>query len=110
MFFCRRCGAEHLDEAIICTKCGVSLKLAHDTKDNINFGIGCLTYICMMIPILGWILGLILYLSWKEKSPNRANMIGIMTLVYIVAVVIIWVLYIAVFAAIIGGMASMMGG
>jgi len=64
----------------------------------------------MMVPLLGWILGLILYLSWKDSSPNRANMVGIMTLVYITAAVIGWVLYIAVFAAILGGIGGMMGG
>ena len=110
MIFCSRCGAEHVDGAIMCIKCGVSLRQPQSSKDNINFGIGCLTYICMMVPLLGWILGLILYLSWKDSSPNRANMVGIMTLVYITAAVIGWVLYIAVFAAILGGIGGMMGG
>jgi len=64
----------------------------------------------MMIPVLGWIMGLILYLSWKDTSPNRANMVGIMTLVYITAAAIVWVLYIALFAAILGGIGGMMGG
>ena len=25
MFFCYRCGAEHVDEAVMCTKCGCKI-------------------------------------------------------------------------------------
>jgi uncharacterized membrane protein YvbJ len=112
MFFCYRCGAEHIDEAVICTKCGCKIELpeASKNKDDINFWTGCLSYICISVPLIGWILGLILYLTWKESAPNRAKMVGILTLISVILSAIFWILYFAVFATFLAGLAGLGSG
>jgi len=111
MFFCYRCGAEHIDEAIICTKCGCKIGRPETlkNKDEINFGIGCLSYICISVPLFGWVLGLILYLAWREATPNRAKMVGILTLISFIISAVISILYIAFFATILAGIAGLGG-
>lgn len=73
--FCKNCGKEIDDKASICINCGVSTHSINSTNDNGGFGwniLGC------CIPIVG----LTLYLVWKDTKPKSAKATGIGALIY----------------------------
>ena len=86
MAFCRNCGAEIHDEAVICPHCGVEQKPAA-SKDTGSFGwsvLGC------CVPMVG----LILFLVWKDSQPNNAKKAGIGALISVIIGVVFYVLMI----------------
>ena len=95
MAFCKNCGTQIHDQAVICPNCGV----AQDTKpavvDNGGFWWGALG---CCVPIVG----LILFLVWKDTKPKTAKAAGIGALVSTILGVVI---YIATFALGFAGMA-----
>ncbi len=78
MAYCPHCGKEVNDEAVVCIHCGCSIKQdlnqAPAVQDASSFGFGVLGF---CIPIVG----LILYLIWKDKTPLKAKSAGIGALV-----------------------------
>ena len=87
MAFCRVCGAQIRDEAVICPQCGVAQKetTTPAVNDNGSFGwavLGC------CIPLVG----LILFLIWKDTQPNNAKKAGIGALVSVICGVVFYVL------------------
>ncbi len=74
MAYCRTCGSEIHNEAVICPSCGVSQK---QVTDNGGFGYGVLG---CCVPVAG----LVLYLIWKDEKPKTAKALGIGTLVYLI--------------------------
>lgn len=88
--FCNNCGAEIDDKAVICPKCGVSQSGsgASGAEDNGGFLWGLLG---CCIPIVG----LILFLVWKDTKPRTAKAAGIGALV----AVGLWVIYYIIIAA-----------
>ena len=88
MAFCKNCGAQVNDQAVICTKCGAALgnqPSAQNTPDNGGFGWGLLGF---CIPIAG----LILFLVWKDTKPKSSKAAGIGALVSVILVVVFYVL------------------
>ena len=95
MAFCKNCGAQIDDNAVVCTSCGTAQNTAPAVVDKGGFGWG----------LLGWcvpIVGLILFLVWKDTKPKTATAAGIGALVSTILAV---VLYIATFALGMAGMA-----
>lgn len=77
MKFCSHCGKEIMDEAVICVNCGCSVSGGNtggntivtnpnDAPDTGFFVLG------LLIPLIG----LILYLVNKDKSPQKAKSAG----------------------------------
>ena len=70
MKFCSKCGAQIEDDAVICVKCGCAVapekKLSKDEKST---GFNVLAF---FIPLIG----LILWLIWKEDYPIKSKSIG----------------------------------
>ena len=95
MAFCKYCGAQIDDNAVVCTSCGASQSTAPAVVDKGGFGWGLLGY---CLPIVG----LILFLVWKDTKPKTAKAAGIGALVSTILGVVI---YIATFALGIAGMA-----
>ena len=95
MAFCKNCGAQIDDNAVVCTSCGASQSTAPAVVDKGGFGWGLLGY---CLPIVG----LILFLVWKDTKPKTAKAAGIGALVSTILAV---VLYIATFALGMAGMA-----
>ena len=98
MAFCKNCGAQIDDNAVACTSCGASQSTAPAVVDKGGFGWG----------LLGWcvpIVGLILFLVWKDTKPKTAKAAGIGALVSTIAGVLIYVLTFALGLA--GAMAGM---
>lgn len=95
--FCKNCGKEIDDNASVCIHCGVSTNLSPKVVDNGGFGWGLLG---CCIPVVG----LILFLVWKDNKPKTAKAAGIGALV---SVVVYIVLYLLIF--IIGAVGSASG-
>jgi len=74
MAFCKNCGEQIDDRAVVCPKCGVPQQNQPTIADNggILWGLlGC------CIPIVG----LILFLVWKDSKPKTAKAAGIGALI-----------------------------
>lgn len=84
MAFCHNCGKEIDNQAVICPHCGVQQNnpSAKDTG-SIGWGVlGC------CIPLVG----LILFLVWKDTQPKNAKKAGLGALISVIAVVVLYVL------------------
>ena len=99
MKYCRNCGTQMEDAATVCPSCGTVQEpsqtvqvLVQQPVDNGGFGWGLLG---CCIPIVG----LILFLVWKDTKPKTAKAAGIGALVS-VGISILW--YIIVIAAGVG--------
>jgi len=96
MKFCNHCGAQVMDEAVICPKCGCSPggttqnTAITPEEDKANGG---LMAVSILIPLIGIILAIV---KWKE-TPNAAKS-------YLTAAIIAWVVG-AIFIGIIYGTA-----
>ena len=95
MAFCKNCGAQIDDNAVVCTTCGASQSTAPAVVDNGGFGWGLLGY---CLPIVG----LILFLVWKDTKPKSSKAAGIGALVSVIVAVVV---YAATFALGFAGMA-----
>lgn len=92
MAFCKNCGQEIDNNAVVCVHCGAAQENKPEVVDNGGFGWGLLG---CCIPIVG----LILFLIWKDTKPKTAKAAGIGALVSVICAV---VYYIIVFALGIG--------
>lgn len=97
MAYCKNCGAEIDDLAAICPQCGVSQETKPAVVDNGGFGWGLLGF---CIPIVG----LILFLVWKDTKPKTSKAAGVGALVSVIVLVVFYILMIAL-----GVGAAMMG-
>lgn len=72
MKFCPHCGAQIDEEAVVCVKCGCSVSQStkkSSVEDAPNMGFAVLGFFFPLI-------GLILYLVWKDSTPLRAKSAG----------------------------------
>lgn len=83
MAYCKNCGNQIDDKAVICPACGV----AQETKpvDNGGFGWGLLG---CCVPLVG----LILFLVWKDSKPKTAKAAGIGALVFVIVSIVYYIL------------------
>ncbi|MCR1985048.1 zinc ribbon domain-containing protein [Blautia coccoides] len=86
--YCKNCGAEIDDKAVVCLKCGAAAGndggITAGIKDDGNLGWGLLG---CCIPIVG----LILYLVWKDTKPNTAKMAGKGALIAAVCLILYYI-------------------
>ena len=112
MAFCRNCGNEIADNAVYCVNCGASQDGAQmngtnpyqqpQPVDNGGFGWGLLG---CCIPVVG----LILFLVWKDTKPKSAKAAGIGALISAIASVIIYIIYFVIIIGVGVGMGAGMG-
>lgn len=92
MKYCANCGNELVDEAVVCPKCGVACEIVKpntpaEENNALLFGaIGC------CVPIVG----LILWLVWKDSKPKTAKYAGIGALISVICIIIYYVFVAAV--------------
>ena len=69
MKFCSHCGKEIMDAAVVCPHCGCPVGAVSNEPDIPSTGLNVLS---LLIPLVG----LILYLAYHDKAPNKARAIG----------------------------------
>lgn len=74
MAYCRNCGAPISDKAVICPRCGVAQSNSDSLTDSGSLGWGVLSF---FLPIVG----LILFLVWRQEKPKSARVSGIGALI-----------------------------
>ena len=89
MAFCKNCGEQIDEQAVICPKCGVQQKELSqaygEDKGGFLWGLlGC------CIPIVG----LVLFLVWKDTKPKTSKAAGIGALVCVGSVIVFYLLLI----------------
>lgn len=96
MPYCKNCGTEVSDSDEFCPKCGASQVSASSTttqssgsQDTGSFGWAVLGF---LFPVVG----LILWLVWKNDQPKNAHMAGMGALVSVILVALFFVLIILV--------------
>ncbi len=85
MAYCKNCGAQIDDNAVICPKCGVAQQSTPPVVDTGGFGWGLLGF---CIPLVG----LILFLVWKDTKPKTSKVAGIGALVSVILIIVLYVL------------------
>ena len=88
--FCYNCGNELDENTYICTKCGVVVSedksnKASNSNDNGGFGYGVLGFFFPLV-------GLILYLCWKNEKPNTAKSVGKGALINVIVGVALYII------------------
>ena len=95
MKFCSKCGKELDDGAVICPGCGCAVDspapVTNTKSDSGSFGWAVLGF---FIPLVG----LILYLVWKDEKPKCAKKAGIVALVGFICNILLYVLYVVLIA------------
>ena len=86
MAYCKNCGNYVDDKAFACPQCGATQMNTPAVVDNGGFGWGLLG---CCIPLVG----LILYLVWKDSKPKTAKAAGKGALISVIASVVIYVVY-----------------
>ena len=89
MAFCKNCGASIDDKAAICPSCGVPQETTPAVVDNGGFGWGLLG---CCIPIVG----LILFLVWKDTKPKTSKAAGTGALVSVIIGIVYYILMIMI--------------
>lgn len=84
--FCKYCGKEVEPDAVICIHCGRSLETRPVSTDTGSIGWGVLGF---FFPIIG----LILYLVWKDEKPYTAKMAGKGALIGVITTVVLGICY-----------------
>lgn len=85
MAYCKNCGTQIDDKAVICPNCGVPQTPQGTDNGGFLWGLlGC------CIPIVG----LVLFLVWKDTKPKTAKAAGIGALVWLCCVVLYYLLII----------------
>lgn len=104
--FCKNCGKEIDDGATFCPHCGASQgstpppqQKVVDPNDKSSFGFALLGF---LIPLVG----LILFLVWKDSMPRRAHSCGKGALVAVILYVILWIIMMFVMCGIAGAAMS----
>ena len=98
--FCRKCGKEILDEAVICVHCGCSTQekaVATNTTDAPNTGMAVLGF---FVPLAG----LIIWLINKDTKPLMAKSAGKGALIGFIVSMVFSIILGAIVGGMIGGM------
>lgn len=99
MKYCRHCGKEVLDEAVLCPHCGC--KIGEMEEDNANIGFIILS---ILIPLVGIILACVYW----HKTPKAARAYLKAAIITIVIEVVLWIIiYVLIFGTIFGSIAYM---
>ena len=87
MAYCKNCGAQISDQAVMCPKCGAAQQNMQKPQvvDNGGFGWGLLGF---CVPIVG----LILFLVWKDTKPRTGKAAGKGALISVIITVVLYLI------------------
>ena len=92
MPYCKNCGNFVDENAYACSQCGAIQSNTPATVDNGGFGWGLLG---CCIPVVG----LILYLVWKDSKPKTAKAAGKGALISVIVGVVFYIVYFVLLVA-----------
>lgn len=98
MKFCTKCGKELVDEAVVCVHCGCAVPNttpAPAVQDAPNIGLAILGFFFPLI-------GLILYLVFKDNTPLKAKSAGKGALIGVIVSAVIGVIYGIILGSLLG--------
>ncbi len=98
MAYCSKCGNEKEYPNGKCPECGYQPPLQSRSPQAIDDGGFLWSLLGFCVPIVG----LILYLVWKEERPNTALAAGKGALAYVIVGGIFFIIYIIFFVALLG--------
>ncbi len=99
--YCKNCGSEIDDRAVVCPKCGVATGKSGEDKAS-GLSIAALV-LAFFIPLVGLILGIVAKKDAGEKSAKLAKAAIIVSVVFMVLNVLVYVLYGAVILGMLQG-------
>ena len=105
--YCTKCGKEISEEAVICIHCGRSVESANASNDSDNKGWWCLGFFTSLF--LTPVIGLILWLVWKDDAPKKAKQVGLGTLWSLLPAAIIIVVSFIIYFVTIGSLMGISG-
>ncbi|HJF54444.1 MAG TPA: zinc ribbon domain-containing protein [Limosilactobacillus coleohominis] len=92
MRYCPNCGKEVDPKAVVCPNCGVALPAPVTNNQVVNAqndtGSVGWAFLGFFIPIVG----LILYIIWRNSEPNNAKKAGLGALISVIVWAAFWVL------------------
>ena len=94
--FCKNCGQEVNDNAVVCIHCGASVQT--QTKGESKTGLGVL--LSLLLGLIGLVIGLCIYPS---DSVERKTFVKGWIIAFVISIVISVILYFTVFASLIAG-------
>ena len=96
MGYCPNCGTQVRDDQDVCLSCGKTLKLSNSKKavqeEGSTTGYAVLGF---FVPIVG----LILFLIWKDDRPRASASAGKGALIGFILGIVIYVIFIAILAS-----------
>ncbi len=100
--YCKNCGKEIDDNAYVCPNCGVKVEsesnvVKADADSGSKAGWGVLSF---FIPLVG----LILFLMWKNERPQTSKVCGICALVSFIFSVVLCIVYGIIVGSMLGSM------
>lgn len=95
--FCRSCGKEIPEGTRFCPNCGASQNDTPSANPN-DTGSAGWAVLGFFIPLVG----LILYLVWKDTQPKNANQAGKGALIFVIVAAVIFVFWLIFALALIG--------
>lgn len=90
MKFCVNCGAQLVDDAVACPSCGAYCEVTQQNNQVSSDDTGSIGYafLSCCVPIVG----LILWLVWKDVKPKNAKKAGIGALIGVGCIVVYYIL------------------
>ena len=105
--YCTKCGKEISEDAVICVNCGCSVNATSNASDSNSKSWWCLGFFTSLFftPLIG----LILWLVWKDEAPMKAKQVGLGTLWSLLPVGIIIVVSFIIYFVAIGSLMGISG-
>lgn len=95
MKYCRSCGAELVDEAAICPKCGVAVESTVEQRSQNKLGIAGFVLSLFWVQFLGFIFSLIGVIVGKKKNHKISLAVAglVISCIEILIIIIIYSIY-----------------
>lgn len=88
--FCKNCGKEIDENAYVCVNCGAKVERDEQSVKHSDSGSAGWGVLGFFFPLIG----LILYLVWKDNKPKNAKSAGKGALIGVIVEVVLVVIYI----------------